>query len=280
MDLAAKAKEHKRWSLAAAGWRKHDARLSAYLFPVAERMLERIGLRLGQRVLDIASGTGEPALSVAGRVGGNGWVLGLDFVEEMLATARDKAAQRGLANIEFKRQDGEELDVPPATFDAVTMRFGLMLMADPGSCLRRAHTALKPGGRIALSTWAPAEKNPWAAIPLAVLKRHMALPATAPGAPGLFALSDPQRLRSLLGSAGFRDVKVEEVPVVMANFASGQEYFNFTMELAGTIAQLCSQLAPDKRALVAREIAFDADRHLKNGRLLLPGVALVASAHR
>jgi ubiquinone/menaquinone biosynthesis C-methylase UbiE len=91
-------------------------------------MLQHV--RPGQRVLDIASGVGEPALAIAGQVGPAGSVLGTDLAAAMLAFARENAAARGLSNVEFRCMDGEVLDVPPGSFDVVTMRWGLMFMPD------------------------------------------------------------------------------------------------------------------------------------------------------
>lgn len=277
---AAKAKELENWTRVAPGWRKHDERFMVNTAPATARLLGRAGVRAGQRVLDIASGTGEPAIPAAERVGPSGSVLGLDFVEDMLAFAREKAAARGLRNVEFRRQDGEQLDVPDASVDAVTMRWGLMFMPDPVACLRRALAALKPGGRIALSTWAGPEHNVWAALPVEVIKRHVELPAPAPGAPGLFAMADPERLRRVMGEAGFSDVLVEPLALVNMHAQSGSEYFQMFIELAGPIAALYARLTDDLKAVVAREIAAEADRRAVAGQVILTGVTWVASGQK
>jgi SAM-dependent methyltransferase len=142
--------------------------------------------------------------------------------------------------------------------------------------LKRAHRALKPGGRIALATWAPPDRNPWAATAVNVLKRHAEIPAPPPGAPGLFAMSDPERLLSLLYGAGFKDVKVDATPVGR-DYGTGQKYFQFTFDLAGPLAVVYSQLSPEKKAKVAEEVAAEAEKLRKDGKLFIPGVAWVAS---
>lgn len=278
MEKAAlKSKEHASWTQVSPGWRKHDAALTAWLKPVGDKILDAAGVGAGSRVLDIACGTGEPALPAARRAGKTGRVLAVDFVEEMLVFAREKAAALGLSNVEFKRQDGEALEAPDASFDAVTMRFGLMFMPEPAACLERCRRALKPGGRIALATWAGPEKNPWASMAMGVLRRLAEAPPPPPGTPGLFAIADPERLRSLLAAAGFSAVQVEPVPVSLA-FADGREYFRFMMELAGPLASLYSKLPPEKQALAAAEISAEADKLRTQGGVVVPGVAWVASA--
>lgn len=278
MDAAAlKTKEHETWTRVTPGWRKHDPALTAWLAPVTAKLLESAGVSAGMSVLDLACGTGEPAIPAAKRIGAAGRVLAVDFVEDMLVFAREKAVKHGLKNVEFRRQDGETLDAPASSFDAVTMRFGLMFMPEPAKCLERAYAALKPGGRLALSTWAAPDKNPWAAVALGVLKRHLEVPAPPPGAPGLFALADPGRLRALLTEARLRDAAVEPVPVSL-RFASGKDYFEFIIELAGPLAALYTKLPEGAKPKVAAEIAAEAEKSRIDGRVTLGGVAWVAGA--
>jgi SAM-dependent methyltransferase len=278
MDAAeVKANQHKVWSAAAPGWRKHDSSLQKYAAPVTERMVA--GLKPGQQVLDVASGTGEPALSAVARVAPGGSVVGVDFVEEMLAFAREKAVQRGLSNIEFRVMDAEQLDFAPATFDAVTFRWGLMFMPDPVGCLRRLHRALKPGGTLTLTCWATLDKNPWVAIPLRVMQRVLELPDPPAGAPGGFAFADPARLRSTIIDAGFNDLHVEPVELVMADFATGAELVEYVAAIAGSLAILFKRLTPEQLPQVKAEMAKDAEQ-AGGGRARLKGVTWLATATR
>jgi len=277
MDKAeAKAKQHKSWTLVAPGWDKYDAQMRAWAQPVTNHMMALAGIREGSRVLDIACGAGEPALSVAERVGSQGKVLATDFVEEMVNYARSKAEARSLSNIEFRCIDGEVLDIPNGTFDAVTMRWGLMFMPDPVSCMHCANAALRPGGKAVVACWTEASNNPFVTVPLGALKRHMEIPDPPAGAPGIFALADPDRLRAIFTDAGFRDIVIEQVTLPMADFATGDEYDVFIREIAGPVASLFAQLPADKQALVQKEIARDAEAHSsKPGRVHLHGITHV-----
>jgi ubiquinone/menaquinone biosynthesis C-methylase UbiE len=274
-NAAAKANQFKTWQGVAPGWKKWNDLLRRQTMPVTERFLELI--RPGERVLDIASGVGDPSISIAERVGPAGSVLGTDLVEEMLGAAREHAASRGVSNIEFKKVDGEELDVPKGSFDVVTMRWGLMFMPDAVACLKRARAALKPGGAILLACWSSPAKNPWASIPITVLSRHIEVPTPPPGAPGLFAFADPSRLRSTMENAGFLDVTLEEIEVLMSDFATGEEFLAFTLEFAGPIASLFARVPQEQRGAVAGEIAHEVER-AGGGRARLPGVTWFASA--
>jgi len=270
-----KQQQQEQWSRSAAGWRKHDERLRQTTAPVTRRLLELAAIVPGMRVLDIASGTGEPALPVAAVVGPQGFVLLTDFSQEMLDVARDKAQAQGVTNVDFRRVDGEEVDAEPQSFDAVLCRWGLMFMPEPLRCLRQAHRALRPGGRIALSVWGPPENNPFFTVPMAVLRRYTEVPAPQPGAPGPFAFADSSRLAAALQTAGFTDVAIDGMDVVMAEFDSGEEYWRYTRELSAPIATLFERLPADTQDKVSHEIAEAAVAGRPDGRVVLTGRPLL-----
>jgi len=196
----------------------------------------------------------------------------------MVAVARDNAQQRGLANIEFRQGDGEELDVEPGSFDAVLCRWGIMFMPEPVRCLRQAHDALKPGGRIALSVWGPPERNPFFTVPMGVLMKYVEVPPPRPGAPGVFAFADGERLASTLVEAGFRDVQIEGLELTMALFDSGQEYWQYTREMAAPVAALLAQLPAETQRTVGEEIARAAEG--SDGKVSLQGYPILVSARK
>jgi SAM-dependent methyltransferase len=276
MDPATlKAAQHKQWSGAAAGWRKHDAVLHGHLAPLTERMVG--GLRPGQRVLDLCSGTGEPALSAAVRVQPDGHVTGVDFAEEMLAVARDKAAQRGLTNVEFRAMDAEALDFPAGHFDAATFRFGLMFMPGPVGCLAGIRRVLKPGSGLTVACWADAALNPWAAIPAACVKKALNLPEPEPTAPGMFAFADAVRLQAALSTAGFSQVRVEPLELLMADMDTGAQFVAFTREVGGSLRMAVEKLPLDRLQRLEEEVAREVEQ-AGGGRARLTGVAWVATA--
>lgn len=274
-----KNREHTNWSTAAPAWKKHDGVTVRSFAPVSERMLAAASIGAGQRVLDIACGTGEPALPAALQVGPNGFVLATDFSDAMLAVAREKARDRGLSNVEFRRVDGEEMELG-ASFDAVLIRFGIMFMPDALSCLKHAYRALKSGGRIAVATWAAVDKNPWLQLPLAAIKRHVEVPAPPPDAPGLFAYADAKRVRVTLEEAEFADVRLDEVPITIAGFATPLEYFRFITELSAPLSALLAKASPETRAKIDIEAVELLSPYVVGENLSIGGVAWVASGQR
>ena len=277
---AIKQRERATWTATAPGWRKHDDLISSGVAPVAERLLELAGIGEGTRLLDLASGTGEPALTAAKRVGSSGFVLGTDLVDDMLAFAREKAQRDGLSNVEFRCVDAEALDVDAGSFDAVTCRWGLMFMPDPVAALRRARAALREGGRVAVATWAEPARNPFAALPLSIVRKYIDVPAPPPNTPGIFAFADPARLRATLEQAGFSEIEVEELAVDMVEVDSGPAYWEVMSDLAGPITALIRQLPEDTQTQVAREIGEAADTLRKGDKVVVGGVTWIASALR
>ena len=264
--VAVKANQRKTWESVASGWKRWDETMRKLTQPLTARMLD--GIEPGQRVLDIASGVGEPAISIAARVGPAGSVLGTDLVEEMLVNAREHAARRGVTNVEFRTVDGEMLDLPPASFDAATMRWGLMFMPDPVACLTRVRRALKPGGAIKLACWSAPQKNPWAAIPMGVLS-DIEIP-TATRFARTVCLRGSGASALDLEEAGFSNVTTEEITLTMAEFESGKELLRYALDLAGPIAQLFSKVPEAERA--------DCSRNRSRGRTA-SGTAAASGRH-
>ena len=275
-----KERERQVWVNVADGWRRRDELLRKGAEPVTERMMHLARVSPGQRVLDIASGTGEPAIPMARRVGPQGYVIGTDLVEEMLMIAREKATLQGVTNIEFRCVDGEQLDIDSGTFDVVSSRWGMMFMPDPHACLQQVYRALKPGGRFVVACWAAAQDNPFISLAMTALKDYMEVPAPVPGAPGIFAYADRERLQDELQSAGFHAVAVERLELVMIEVDNGAAYWDVLQDLAGPIMTLVNQL--DAKAKTAFEIDLinRADALSTGEKLLMRGTTWIAVAIR
>ena len=195
-------------------WSRHDlieARLSA---PLSERMLDLAGLRPGMRVLDLATGRGEPALRAARRVAPGGSVLGVDPDPGALRLAQAAAEQQGLTNLQLRAGSAETLDdLPAGSFDAVTARWGLMYMAAPIDALRQARRVLTDDGVLVAALWAEPERVAYHTLPRQLLAQHRTLPPRDPDAPGAFRFADPERTARDFASAGLRIEHSEEMHV-------------------------------------------------------------------
>ena len=147
------------WAGRGQAWDKRADDVAEMSSRMNAPMLEAAALAPGMRVLDLASGAGEPLLSVAEAVGEDGRVTALDLADEMLSGARRRAQAAGLQNIDFRTGDMQALDEPDATYDRVTCRFGIMFCPEPALAAGEAHRVLKPGGRAVYLVWGPRENT-------------------------------------------------------------------------------------------------------------------------
>ena len=280
---AAKIKEQQKkdWGEAAAGWRRYDEQLMRNSAPVTEMLLELAQVAPGKRVLDVACGTGEPALPAAKMVGPTGSVLATDMAAEMIEVAREKASDQKVTNVEFRLVDGEDLGVEAATFDCVMCRWGMMFMPEPLKFLYQAYRALKPGGRIAAAVWGPPERNPFITLPMATVRKHVEIPAQDPSAPGgIFSLADRSKLEFIFEQAGFGDIRVEAFELPMAVWDSGYEYWQFCTAIMGPLRALLETLPKPLRDRIGEEVAAAAGGGDPNGSVSLAGYPLLASARK
>ncbi|MGC1371418.1 MAG: methyltransferase domain-containing protein [Candidatus Sulfotelmatobacter sp.] len=147
------------------------------------------------RILDLASGTGEPAISLAMRVGAQGKVTALDLSAELLETANRRAAERGLENFITQQADAHSLPFPDNSFDLATSRFGVMFFGDIAVALRELHRVLRSGARACFLAWGPFDQPYWQST-MGVVHRHVGGPILAPGGP--FRFSAPGSLSDSL----------------------------------------------------------------------------------
>jgi ubiquinone/menaquinone biosynthesis C-methylase UbiE len=275
-----KERERNAWASVADGWQRRDALLREGAAPVTERMLELAGITAGSQVLDIASGTGEPAISAAQLAGTAGKVVGTDLTEEMLAYARSKASEAGVTNIEFHCVDGETLNFEADSFDAVTIRWGLMFMPEPASCLKLARDVMKQQGRISIACWSAPEKNPFVGLLMQTLGKYMEVPKPPPGTPGIFSMADPDRLQDVIAAAGFRNIEMEELEISVIEVDSGAAYWEAISDLAAPVMTLVNQLNNEARQAYIEDVIQTADACKQGNTLCMRGTTWLASAEK
>jgi ubiquinone/menaquinone biosynthesis C-methylase UbiE len=279
--IAFKAGQRKGWDDAARGWQEQAHVTDRVWGFINNRLIELARITPGDRVLDLASGIGEPALTVARQVGPSGQVVVTDLSPSMLAIAHERAGRLGLTNVEFHEMDAEAIDLPDRSFDAVTCRFGLMFLPDVLKGLQGVHRVLVPGGRLAAMTSRTPEPNVWAEWVFAPIHRALGVAASPPpGAPGIFALGDPARIDRLLVEAGFAEIRVEIVSY-MNDFESGEELAAWQFAISAPIRQMLAGHSPEKRQAAWQAVADTANRHADpNGRVRVAGLNVEISAER
>ena len=270
-----------QWSSAAGGWaRKAAERESGPPGAAADRMLEVAALRPGERVLELACGAADVGLRAAEAVGPGGRVVCSDFAEPMVDVVRERAESLGLAQVEARILDAEDLQLGDERFDCVLCRFGYMLMADPGRALRGTHGALDKGGRVVLAVWGSQERNPWLSLVTDSVMRVLDAPPPGPETPGPFALANHERLGDLLSTAGFGDVSIEDVEAERVE-DSLDDWWAGVLEVSSPIGVLLSQLGDDQRASIRDEAVRGGQRYAEaDGTVRFPASVVVASAVR
>ncbi|MCC6232076.1 MAG: class I SAM-dependent methyltransferase [Verrucomicrobiales bacterium] len=197
-----------------AVWARYDAVEARLTAPLSDRMLDLARLRPGMRVIDLATGRGEPAIRAAHRVAPGGSVLGIDPAATMLQMARERAEREGVRNLELRTLRAESVgDLVEGAFDAGLMRWGLMYVDDPRACLLGTRRLLKAGAPLVLAVWAEPDRVPYYTLPREVLARYAAVPSTTVGLAGTFRYADPEVLPRELSDVGYSVVSCEELLV-------------------------------------------------------------------
>ena len=205
-EVQANAAERHRWNdeYWASVWPKREQMTSA----VTSILLDRVGLHEGENVLDIGSGGGLTTISAARLVGDRGSAVGADISAVLIELARQRAVDRGAANVSFEVADVQRDTIPGMPFDVAISQFGVMFFDEPVTAFTTVRRQMGSGGRLGFACWQPIEKNPWFVGPALVGY----VPTPAPPAPGKsptgpFSLSDPERVTAILTASGWSDVK-------------------------------------------------------------------------
>jgi ubiquinone/menaquinone biosynthesis C-methylase UbiE len=266
----------KDWTGAAPLWQKWNHKFVIQTRAATELVVHGSELALGMKVLDLASGTGEPALSLAQSVGVLGRIIATDMVPEMIEAARQNAAAMGLANMEFRVVDAESLPFSDGEFDRVTSRFGLMFFPDIPKAMSEIRRVLKPGGRFCFLVWATLEENPFFLVSLAPFLKRVKLPPPPPDAPHIFRFADQTKLETVLQSAGFRDVSVKKYHVTFPWPGSAEESWAATRELAAPFKKLIEALPLEHTDAVIREVLDGLRSFESGGSINLPATVNIA----
>jgi SAM-dependent methyltransferase len=247
----------------------------SFSWPLALRMAAVAEVGSGQRVLDVGCGIGDPTLQVAVLVGPHGRVLGLDIAEGMIAIARERAAALGLSHAEFRVDDVTTAALPATDFDVVLGRWSLIYLEDVPRVLERLRSALVPGGRIAVTAWAPPDVSPWFTVPQEALARIRRVPPQDPDRPGVFHLSTDGALARALVGAGFQAVGQERV-VLSQPARDGAEFWRMMTDTGGPLAPLIEELSPAEVGQVAADVAARLERYRAGDVLRVPAQAQLA----
>ncbi len=249
-----------------AAWRKWSRSNSETLAGVTRALVAAAQPSPGQAVLDLASGSGQPALSLAAAVAPQGYVTATDMSAGMLSVVEENAQNAGLKNMRFRQAIAESLPFPDRVFDRVTCRFGAMFFADPVGAMRECRRVLLPGGRAAFAVWGHPQQ-PFFAITAGVLRKYVSIPEPEPDAPHIFRFAAPGTLSDVMKEAGFRPVHEEALRIDCERLGPPEDFWQEFREVAAPFRPLIAGLAPEKRAKLDAEVLAAMRKYQAGDRL-------------
>lgn len=255
-------------------WHRGKARRAAGSGPANEMMLELADIRDGDRVLDVAAGTGDQTILAARRVGPTGFVLAVDLSPQMLKIAEETVRNAGFTNVEMRAMNAENLDFDTDSFDAVICRMGLMVFPDPVKALMGMHRVVKRGRKVVALVPSTEQKNPCRGIPLGIVRRIGNNLTEVPGLRSLFSLGNPDVLQETFRASGFADVGTHAVPT-RAIYSSAAEAVRITTDSFPGLRHLMDQLSEAERERAWTEIQRDLSQFESPNGFEAPGEVLI-----
>lgn len=266
------------WNKFSPGWKKWDDLMMDFLKPMGDEIIRQIRPQENHTVLDIASGTGEPALTIAARLN-TGKVILTDVAEDMLTIARENAENRGIKNIETVVCDVCELPFPDNTFDSISCRFGFMFFPDMQLAAKEMVRVLKPGGRIATSVWNVPEKNFWVTAIMGTINRNIEMPPPQPGAPGMFRCAGAGFIAGTFRDAGLHNVSETEVTGRL-NSKTAEVYWETMTDVGAPIVAALSKTDDAMREKIRQEVFAALHEKYPDGNVIIDSSALVISGEK
>lgn len=234
---------------AAARWERASAEMGK---GVTDALVDYAAPQLGERVLDLACGTGAPSLKVARRVGPTGHVIATDLSEEPLKIAAERARERKLENIEFRHADAHALPFSDNDFDLITCRFGVMFFADLPRTLVEMRRVLRSGGRVAFAAWGGFQQ-PYFQSTVGVVLRHTGAAVPA-GAAAMFKFGEQGRLASALSQAGLVEAHDEAQTVPWPWTESVEELWAYFRAVTVPFRPVLERATPEMESEIKGEL--------------------------
>lgn len=264
------------WSAVAAAWDANVDDVDEHSIAATDALLDRLAVRAGERVLELAAGPGSLGATWSALVGPSGTVLMSDIAPGMVEVARRRNA--GFGNVDVAVLDAAAIDRADDSFDVVACRMGLMFTPDPSVALAEIARVLAPNGRVGVLTWAGMEHNPWmTCVGMAAMMNGLVSGGPPVGPGSIFSLADPGQLEALAKGAGFHDVIVDSFPVTF-RATDIDAHVDRVSSLAGPMAAVFEAATPEQLAAVRRTAAELAAQYTTANGLEIPGRANLLTA--
>lgn len=259
---------------AAQHWRQQSAAMGR---PMTEAIVAEARVAPGMRVLDVACGTGEPAISLAIVLNDTGLVLGVDISPEPLRVAAQRARERRLVNVGFQQADSHSLPFADGSFDRVTSRLGIMFFSDLPRALREMHRVLEPGGRITLLAWGPMQQ-PYFESTIGTILRVVPGSSLPDSGRQIFRFGAAGELAAALKEAGFCGIE-ENLRVVPWSWpGTPEEVWDYFQEVTVPFKPLMAAIPEQRRGMVTAEVRREIGRFYDGAQVNFTATICLASA--
>lgn len=262
-----------------AAWARWHAKITAQQVNMREALIQHARLEPGMRVLELACGTGDPALEVARRVGPNGRVTATDLSPQMVDECRKNASAAGVSNMDFAVVDAEALEFGRESFDRVTSRLGVMYFVDAQRALSEIKRVLIPGGIVTLQVWGLPDESPYFMNAVGPFARRLSPPPPPADAPGPLRFAPPGKLVDALNAAGFRDTREERRSMVLPWPGPPDELWQHLYDIAVPLRPLFDGLSGDERSAAIRESVEGYAKYYDGKTVNVPAAIVTVSAH-
>jgi len=266
------------WGERAVAWEKWSDVITGQLAPVGAAMIAALDLAATRQHLDVASGTGEPGLMIAAQAPGAHVVL-TDLSAPMLAVAARRADAAGITDVTTVVASADDLPFDDATFDGVSVRFGLMFFPDLPTATAELVRVLRPGGRLCAAVWVEPDRNPWVTIPADAVAAEIPPPPVDPDAPSMFRCGAPGFVRDLFEDAGLVDVAERDVAVELVT-ASPDEFWATISEHVAPVVHAMAAADEAARERIRASVLDAVQPYRREDQVAVPGLARVVVGTR
>ena len=269
-----------QWSESAPYWEKHREIMREMFAPVTQALIEDAEIAHRRVVLDVATGPGEPALTIADLIGSERKVVGTDPVPEMVEAARREAYRRGLHNASFEVAFADSLPFPANTFEAVVSRFGVMFFASPVDSIRECLRVLKPGGKLAMAVWHFADKNPFHYAVAQLVERCIESPPPVPDSPDAFRFASPGKLQAIFSEAGVAATSERLLQFSIRAAISVESFWTLRSEMSEKLRTKLATFSKQQAAELKRDVIEALSPYSSNRGLSFPAEVLIVSGRK
>src|SRR5438094_5031054 len=268
------------WEISARHWDKHRVLIAQMFAPITAGLVEEARIGMGQKVLDIGGGSGEPSFTISGIIGPTGSVMYTDPVAGMVETAQAEAGRRSLTNIHFKRCSADDLPFADRTFDVAVGRLSAMFFVDPVTAVREALRVILEDGYVSFAVWGPKEANPFFSTVTDVIDRFVEVPPQDPDAPDAFRFAVPGKLAGILENAWAKNVTERQLNFQIETTISFEQFWQLRTEMSETLRGKMAGIAPGQLPTIRQAVADAARRYFESGTMSFPAEALIVSGRK